>query len=305
MAEGSGGVGGPRAATLLPSLAILLSTVLWGTLWIPLRQLDQAGLSGAWATTGGFLLPLLCLVPLGLKRRRSIAAAGRPLFAAGFVMALCIALYSEGLLRGTVARVMLLFYLTPVWSTLLAWRMLGEPLTRSRILTILLGLAGMFVVFGAGDGIPLPRAIAEWMGLLSGFCWGLSMVYIRRAETSSELDKTFVYFLFVGVAFVLLTLIPGGRSWAPPTGPVLLGSAGWLLAFGLFWMPAVIWLTMFGGSRLDPGRVAVLLMFEIVVGLASAALLTDEPFGGRELLGAMLILSATGSELFARGSRFR
>jgi len=34
----------------------------------------------------------------------------------------------------------------------------------------------------------------------------------------------------------------------------------------------------------------------------SAALLTDEPFGVRELTGAVLIVAACGSEFFARDS---
>ena len=59
------------------------------------------------------------------------------------LLALSIALYSEGLLRGTVARVLLSFYLTPVWSTLFERLLLGEPITGRRIVTILLGLVGI------------------------------------------------------------------------------------------------------------------------------------------------------------------
>lgn len=291
-----------RLETLAPSLAILVSTLFWGTLWIPLRQLDHTGLGGAWATTGGFVIPLVMLLPFALVRRRRIAAGGWPLLAAGVLMATCIALYAEALLRGTVARVILLFYLTPVWSTLLGRWMLGHPITGARVATIVLGLLGMFTVFGTSDGLPLPRAVAEWMGLLSGFFWGWSMVYIRRVEHASEFDKVFVHFLFVGLLFFLFTLIPGGRSWTMPTPALLLHSANWLLAFGIIWMPAVLWLTMFGGSRIDPGRVAILLMLEVVIGLASAAMLTEEPLGTRELLGAGLIVAACGSEFFAAES---
>jgi len=282
-----------------PSLAIVVSTFLWGTLWIPLRELDRVGLHGAWATTIGFTIPLLLLLPVGLARWRSILAGGWPVLAAGFLMAACLALYAEGLLRGYVARVILLFYLTPVWSTLLARVMLGQPVTRGRVIGITLGLTGMFVVFGIGNGPPLPRSIAEWMGLLSGFCWGWSMVYVRRAEGATDLEKVFVQFVFLGVLFALLSLIPGGRSWSIPSSGLLFGSTKWLLAIGVIWMPAVLWLTMFGGSRIDPGRVALLLMLEVVIGLVSAALLTTEPFGWRELLGAILILAACGSEFFA------
>ncbi len=292
---------GLRAAAWTPSVAILVSTLFWGTLWIPLRQLDDAGLGGPWAAAAGFTIPLLVLSPFGVIRRRPIAAGGWPLVLAGFLMAACIALYAEALLRGYVARVILLFYLTPVWSTLLARVLLGEPVNSARLVTVGLGLVGMFVVFGMGTGFPLPRSAAEWMGLLSGFLWGCSMVALRRvAPPPSDFDKMFVPFLFLGVLFVLLTLVPGGTHWTVPTSDVILRSASRLLIF-LVWMPLVLWLTMFGGSRLEPGRVAVLLMLEVVIGLVSAAVLTREPFGPRECVGAIFIVAACGSELFAYG----
>jgi drug/metabolite transporter (DMT)-like permease len=277
-------------------MAILASTVLWGTLWIPLRQLDAAGLNGAWATTGGFALPLLVLLPLGIRRRRGIAAGGRPLFAAGFLLAASIALYAEGLLRGQVAHVILLFYVTPVWSTVLARVLLRHPITGRRVVSIALGLCGMFVVFGAGGGIPLPRTVAECMGLLSGFLWGWSMVHLRTVDEASDLEKTIVPFLFLAAVFFLFSLIPGGRTWAIPTATAVADSAHWLLALAFVWMPFVLALTIYGGSRIDPGQVALLLMLEIVIGLGSAALLAGEPFGTREGLGAVLILGACAAE---------
>ena len=286
---------GARPATFVASVAVVVSTLFWGTLWIPLRRLSEAGAGGPWATAAGFTLPLLVLLPFGLMRRRSIAAGGWPL-----VLAACVALYAEALLRGNVARVILLFYLTPVWSTLLARVFLGEPITGARVATITLGLVGMLVVFGAGSGVPIPRATAEWMGLLSGFLWGVSMVALRRVGPhASEFDNVFVQFVFLGALFALWTLVPGGRAWTTPTAEVLVDSAPWLLLFGLVWMPVVLWLTMFGGSRLDPGRVAVLLTLEVVIGLVSAALLTDEPFGARELAGAVFITAACGAEFFS------
>jgi drug/metabolite transporter (DMT)-like permease len=294
---------GTRADTLAPSIAILVSTLFWGTLWIPLRQLDAAGLGGPWATTAGFTIPLLVFFPVALIRRRTIIAGGWPLAQAGFLMATCLALYAEALLRGYVARVVLLFYLTPVWSTVLARAVLGDRITGIRMVTIVLGLLGMFIVFGIGNGLPIPRTVAEWMGLLSGFLWGASMVSIRRvAPHASDFDKVFVLLLFVGVLFLLITLVPGGRPWVIPRAEILIRSATWLLLFGLIWMPVVLWLTMFGGTRLDPGRVAVLLMLEVVIALASAALLTNEPFGPREFIGAVFIVAACGAEFFVQRS---
>ncbi len=283
-----------------PSAAILVSGLLWGTSWIPLRQIDAAGLGSAWATAASFTLPLVLILPWAAVRARRIAAGGWPLAAAGLFMALSVALYAEGLLRGSVARVILLFYLTPVWSTLMGRFMLGEPITGLRIATIGLGLSGLAVIVGVEHGVPLPRSAAEWMALIAGVTWGLAMVYVRRTERMAAFDRVFVQFLFVGPLFLALTLVPGGRSLATPDWAGIAGAAGWLITFGVVWMLPVIWLTVYGGSRLDPGKVAILLLFEIVAGLTSAAVLTDEPFGLRELIGAVLIMAAGGVEIFAK-----
>jgi drug/metabolite transporter (DMT)-like permease len=110
---------GEAGSTAAANGAILFSTLLWGTLWIPMRQMEAAGLAGAPAPAFGFLIGLIVLLPFGLARLRRVLGGGWPVAVAGFFMAATIALYAEGLVRGQVARVILLFYLTPVWSTLL------------------------------------------------------------------------------------------------------------------------------------------------------------------------------------------
>lgn len=284
---------------LAPSLAILWSTLLWGTLWIPLRRIDQVGAGGAAAITAGFLIPVILLLPSALARRRSILEGGWLLGIAGLLLALSIALYSEGLLRGTVARVLLCFYLTPVWSTLFERFLLAEPIAGRRVLTIILGLAGMLVIFGADAGYPLPGGSAEWMGVAAGVTWGLAMVFVKRTASRPIFDRVFVHFLFLGPTFLLATLIPGGGDAFGLEIRGLIESAPWLVVFGTLWMLPVVWLTIFGASHLGPGRVAIFLMFEIVVGLTTASLLTDEPFGLRELIGALLISGACGVEIGA------
>jgi drug/metabolite transporter (DMT)-like permease len=50
--------------------------------------------------------------------------------------------------------------------------------------------------------------------------------------------------------------------------------------------------------------VGILLMIEAVVGAASAALLTDEPFGAREAIGGTLVIAAGVVDiLWAGGSQ--
>ena len=219
---------------------------------------------------------------------------------AGLLTALAITLYAEGLVRGQVARVILLFYLTPVWSTLLARWALGEAITRNRIVTIVLGLSGMLVIFGVEAGMPLPRSTGDWMGLASGIVWAFAMVYVSKTAARPLLDRIFVQFIFLAPCFLLLTCCP---ARAPM--PERLWNSSSARAFG--WSPSPScgscpWCgsptsAQAGSSR---ARVAIFLMLEIVIGLSSAALLTDEPFGTRELLGAGLICAASLAEFTAR-----
>ena len=68
------------------------------------------------------------------------------------------------------------------------------------------------------------------------------------------------------------------------------------LLTGFFVLP-MIWLTIWPATMLSPARVGLLLMTEVVVGLASAAAFSGEPFGWRESLGAALIVGAAVLEL--------
>ena len=279
------------ADTTWPTVAILASTVLWGTWWIPLRKLDALGFGSIWATGGGLLIPLLAMLPVVVINRTRIATAGWPLLLGALFFACALALYAEGVLRGQVARVILLFYLTPVWSTLLARFMLGQPITPRRVLTLVLGLAGMLVILEADNASPLPRDAGEWLGLVSGVAWGLAMVYTQRTPAHPVVDKVALQFIFALLIFAALTVIPGGREWSAAfhITPV---SLGWLLGFAFLWNLPVVWLTFYGGGRIEPGRVAILLMMEVAIGIITASVLTDEPFGVREFAGAVLIISA-------------
>lgn len=291
-----------KRSPVAPQLAILLSTVLWGTLWIPVRRLHELGSEAEAWTTIGFVIPLAVLLPAAIRRRHRILLALHDLGNAGFWLALGIALYVEGVTRGEIARVILLFYLTPVWSTLLARIVLGDAITGRRFVTMVLGVAGMLVIFGAEGGYPVPRSSADWMGLVAGFAWGVALVFSRREKPQPLFDRLFVHFVFLGPVFFCVTLLPGGGS---PPNFELTSSAellGWAVALALGWMLPVLWLTSVGASQVPPGRFAILLMFEVVVGLTTAALLTEERLAPREYIGALLILSAIGTEFVIKPS---
>jgi drug/metabolite transporter (DMT)-like permease len=290
----------PSDRLRLPALAVLASTLLWGTVWIPLRALREAGAQGVLLTTLALLAPLLLLLPTAVIRGRMTLTGLRQLGTVGFLLALGLALYAEALVRGQVARVILLFYLMPVWGTLLARIVLGTPITAVRLGAIGLGLSGVLVIYGLGAAARFDWVGAEGMAVAAGLAWAVAALRLSRVgKVYPFFDRVFVQLLFVGPLFALVAWIPGGPAEAGLAGESALDPLGWILALGLGWMLPAIALTVYGASHLDAGRLGVFLMLEIVVGVVSAALLADEDFGWREVTGAVLVIGACALELRA------
>lgn len=281
---------GRERPALLPAGAVALSAALWGLWWLPLRALADAGLTGAAVNAALYGIACLVLLPWFWRRRRRLAGGGRLLLGAGGLFGAALVSWNLALILGEVVRVTLLFYLAPVWATLLALTVLSEPVGRLRLISVALGLAGAAVLLGAG-GLPVPRAAGDWLGLAAGLLFALSVTLVRKGEAIEGLDQTLVSFATAALlALLLLTL-------SPPTtmliGPIVLA---WAALAALAWLLPVTWLLLWGARFLDPGRVSLLLLLEVAVAALSAALLAGEPFGLREALGCLLILSAGALE---------
>jgi drug/metabolite transporter (DMT)-like permease len=284
---------GPSRETLLAALAVTVAGSAWGAFWIPLRHLESTGLVGPWATIGAELAATLVMLPLALWRWRQWKA-GRPLLLMGLFGGIAFVLYNNAMLLTDVIRALLLFYLTPIWSTLLARLFLGQPITIMRIATIAMGFTGLIVVLGADGWLPIPTRVGDWMALFSGILWALSTVVIRKRQNIAAYEATLSFFAVGVVASILMPLavMPSALTANLPAAADLPRFVPWVILLGpILWVPAQI-LLMWGTKRLDPGRVGILLMGEVLVGAGTAAILTDEPFGWREMAGSVLIVGA-------------
>ena len=282
-----------------PELAVLASTVLWGSMWIPIRQLSGAGWGQGSAITVSLAVALLALLPFLFQRRRWTQVIKARVFLLGLLFGIGVALYFEAVVRGNVARVVLLFYLMPVWSAIIGRVLNGDPITFRRVTGVVLGLFGLAVIFYDGSGFPLPSSVSDFMALLSGFVWALAFAFSDKSkEPIPTFGAVFSMLTFMIPVFVLLSLVPGSRESVVlsvfPAGQV--AEIIWLIALSLIWLLPAVALTLFGAGRLQSGQVAIFLMLEVAISLATAAVLIDEPFGLREALGAILIVGASFTE---------
>ncbi len=276
----------------LAKLAYAYSGVVWGLFWIPLRALDGSGVTGAWATVLFYLVPAVLFLPIALWRWRALLAGGWGLQLTGLVTGTAVVLYADGLVYTEVIRAMLLYYMTPVWSTLLARLILKEPITAVRWLAIALGFSGMLVIFGIDVGAPLPRNVGDWMALAGGFCWAIAAVRMRGDTKSSAIEFTSLHFLLGAPVAVLIALLPLAGAHELPDAATAAAVLPWLLPTPVIVVVTGSFAAMWGASRLNPGIVGILFMTEISVGTATAAIWAGEPFGAREIVGVALITAA-------------
>ena len=276
---------------LLPVLGLLFSAFTWGVSWWPFRQLQALGLHPLWATA---LIYLLALLFISAWRPASWAQLARAPSLWWLVLAsgTTNAAFNWVVTLGDVVRVVLLFYLMPLWAVLLARRVLGERLTALAGLRVLLALAGAAIVlWPEGGALPLPATLAEGLGVLGGFAFALNNVMLRREARRSEWSRALAMFLGGAVVSGLLALALGTQGLVPapppPAWPWVLGALG----LGLLFLLSNLSL-QYGAARLSANATAVVMVTEVLFASVSAVLLGASQLSLPLLAGGTLIVAA-------------
>jgi drug/metabolite transporter (DMT)-like permease len=285
----------------LPALALTLNAFTWGVSWWPFRELQARGLHPLWATV---LIYALALGAITLWRREAWGQLLRApvLWVLVLASGTTNAAFNWGVTVGDVVRVVLLFYLMPLWAVLLARMLLHEPFTRAALLRVAMALAGAVVVLwppeGLQGGLPLPRTLPEWLGVLGGFTFALNNVMLRREAQQPEAARALA--MFGGgclVALGLATALSAQGQIQPLPAPALGWMLGALAMGGAFLMGNLA--LQYGASRLPANVTAVVMITEVLFASVSAVLLGAGQLTPQLLLGGLLIVSA--SLLAARG----
>ena len=286
---------GGLSLTTRASLACAYSGIAWGLFWIPLRGMDRAGVTAAWATVLFYGIPLLLFLPWILRNWRRVLCCGWQLHAIGIATGASLAFYSNAMLYTEVVRGLVLYYTTPVWSQLLARLLLGESITTARVIPIVFGVAGMLVMFGVDLGFPWPKNIGDWMALIGAMGWAVAAVLLRKDDGSRSMEICSVYFFYGVIAAIIMAVSPMAGDIGVPTWQSIVDVLPWSIPIAIIVIPGA-YAAFWGAPHLNPGVVGLLMMSEISVGAVTAAIWANEPLGVRELTGIALITIAGLSE---------
>ena len=276
---------------LIAIAGLMLNALVWGVSWWPFRHLHALGLNPLWATS--LIYGVSSAAILAWRPQAIMQLLGKPpLWLIVLASGSTNAAFNWAVTHGDVVRVVLLFYLMPVWATLLARWLLGERLTKLVGVRLTLALVGaMVVLWPPGGGLPLPRQPTDWLGMAGGFFFALNNVLLRKyAQTPPEARGLAMFAGGTIVAGGLAAVFAASGSGSALPAP----SAQWLVpvaALSLAFLVANLGL-QYGAERLPSNLTAVVMTVEVVFASGSAVALGAEQLSRQALIGGSLILLA-------------
>ena len=276
----------------LPYLSLLFNAMVWGLAWWPFQTMHAHGLAAPWATSLIYALLTLATV-LCLRRSLQDFFAHRVLWLLALMSGLTNVSFNTAASTGDVVRVILLFYLMPAWTVLLAWRFLGERPTPAGLLRLVLAFSGMALVIVPADaswhslsaGVGLPEALA----LFGGLGFACTNVVLRRSFHTPSMAR--VLAMFIGCMCVgLLTASIGYAQGHFPALPA--PNAVWVAcALGMAVLVAIgSWALQYGAARVPTSTTSLIMLSEVLFASGSAWLLGATELTPRMLLGGLLIV---------------
>ncbi|MDO9360587.1 MAG: DMT family transporter [Polaromonas sp.] len=255
-----------------------------------MRHLQDHGLHPLWTTALVYLL-----VAVALLAMRPAAWSGLLAHRGLWLLALFTGLTNVGfnwaVTVGDVVRVVLLFYLMPAWSVLVAWAVLGERPSGGSLLRLVLAMTGVMIVLKTpASPWPWPQGATDWLAILGGFSFAVTNVLLRRLTAVTSGARMLA--MFGGSGLMAAAVALGGATVQVIPLPAL-QAAGLpvLLALGVALMASNAAL-QYGAVRLAASTTAIVMLTEILFASVSSAAVGAAEFSTRTLVGGSLIVLA-------------
>lgn len=261
---------------------------MWGLSWLPLKMLNAHGFTGLSLIWISFGLLSLALTPVFIIQRKEWINYKVKLAIIAFFGGAANLSFAYALIYGDVVRVMVLFYLLPVWGVLGGYLILHEKVDRWRWLGVVLAIAGAFIVLG-GFRILLQTPVwTDLVAIAAGFFLAMSILSFRAIQVIPIVSKITV--MFYG-CFILASILILLTSTPVRTGVTVQAWAG-LVAYAFCWLLVANLGSQWAVSKIETGRASIIIILELLTAVASAAIIRGETLSTGEVVGGLMILTA-------------
>ncbi len=284
-------------------LELVMLAALWGASFLFMRigapEMGPVGLIAIRTLVAGlFLLPFLFFYNSHRGVRRHVPTIA---FVGVIGSAMPFALIAYATLTVTAGYASILNATTPMFGALVAWMWLGDRLTPSGIIGLLVGFAGVFVlVWGRGEMPSLQLGMAVAAALTATLLYALAATTTKRylAEVH-PLTLATLSQLFAAASLLPLALLavpeqmPSAKAW---WSVLLLGIASTGIAY-------VIYFRLI--SQVGPTKTLTVTFLIPAFGLFWGWLFLEEEIGWSMVAGCLLILVGVGLTTGVLAGRLR
>ncbi len=272
----------------LPVFILLGASVFWGLSWLPLKSINAMGLDGIALSLGAYGLLALILTPILARQATLWLQHKRAMVLILFLGGGANLAFTYALINGEVIRVMVLFYLLPVWGVLGGKFFLKEHIDRWRWLGATFAVGGAFLILGGFDALGGAPSWIDLIALLSGLFFALNNLAFRAAQAVPVVSK--ITAMFYGVAIMAIVLLAFGVE--PIPGDVDPDAWSGLALYALFWLLVANLGSQWGVTHMEAGRSSIIIIMELITAVISATLIAGETMSPVEMVGGAMILAA-------------
>ena len=181
-----------------------------------------------------------------------------------------------------LAQLIALEFTNPLWVAILAPLLLGETLTRTKLLIVVLGFVGVMIV--ARPGIE-PITLGHAAGLISAMGFAITNMMTRKITRQDSVLAVLFWMTLIQSVFSLLLSLPGGIPW--PDSQLW----PWILIMGVTGLSAHFCLSQ--ALNVAPATVVAPMDFiRLPISAAVGVLLYNEPLLATVFIGGGVILLA-------------
>ena len=272
----------------LPIFSLLFGAFVWGIIWYPYRLMANAGVSGIYSSFYVFILTIAIALPYFFITKKKVPIWSKDFWLLALVAGYTNISYVLAVIDGEVVRVMLLFYLSPVWTIFLAHFMLNEDTQKRHYIAVFISLIGAFIMFWEPGYLIHLDSKGDWLALSSGLGFAITNVMTRKHEHMTVNQKALA--IWLGVIVVAMICIMFDKNAMPTLDFFRPVDAAIMMAIALSLFLSTL-LVQFGVTQIKAVEASSFFLFEIVVAAISSYFLVGESIAFNEWLGGIFIIA--------------
>jgi len=272
----------------LPIFSLLFGAFVWGIIWYPYRLMANAGVSGIYSSFYVFILTIAIALPYFFITKKKVPIWSKDFWLLALVAGYTNISYVLAVIDGEVVRVMLIFYLSPVWTIFLAHFMLNEDTQKRHYIAVFISLIGAFIMFWEPGYLIHLDSKSDWLALSSGLGFAITNVMTRKHEHMTVNQKALA--IWLGVIVVAMICIMFDKNAMPTLDFFRPVDAAIMMAIALSLFLSTL-LVQFGVTQIKAVEASSFFLFEIVVAAISSYFLVGESIAFNEWLGGIFIIA--------------